>query len=1050
MNAQLWQKLKPLFHAALAKNPQSRAAFVDAIGNNDPELKSNLQELLRSEQQSTKTLDAPLATLRGITNLDLNRFHVGELVLGRFRIVRTIGRGGMGEVYQAEDLQLGMIALKTIRQDIASSTAAFEQFRQEVQLARRVSGTQVCRIHELFLLPATGTYGPTAFLTMEYLDGVPLSEALKKRGPFAWPQAVWIALEVCEGLRLIHEHGIIHRDLKSGNIMLCEHPHGNRVVLMDFGLAHELRRWDQTAKEQNESREFDRRTTSIAGTPEYMAPEQFEGKPVSRATDIYAFGIILYELVTGMHPYPADTPVAAAIRRAQRPRPPSQINANVAKQCDRVIDRCLRYEASERFQSATDVSKALTASPLRFENLRNDRPWILWVAGTFLLIVLAGASFVFWRSRQYYRPNPETLRWYDAGVASIREGNYVKATRALQQAIAGDSRFTMAHARLAEAWNNLNFEGKAQHELLLASSEDRLLPALDRMYLNAIRATVMKDSSGQIRIYRRILANLPQNMKASGYTDLGMAYERAADPNEALANYSIAMNLDKSYAAPLMHIAMVQSRLHHLPEAEQAFQRAQMLFSVAMNQEGLAELDYARGYVANDGGRPNEAIPVLRQSLEEAKAIPSVQLEIRILIQLSSASSRSDAVQQADNYAQQAIKLARENRLDTGEAEGLVRLATVETHEGRFHEAEQSVNEALRLARQIQEPRIEALANSTLANLMNQEEQTDAVIGPAQSAMEYYKKNGYFVDASKVSILLMRAERNKGEYLRALKSGYELLDIAGRSGNHEIIWQAEILVGSVHADMEDYPKALEHFMRAKALSSSSVGRSYLALNTADVLWRLGRYSESDEALGSIGPNEQLTARLRHIRLRSSLSRRHYADALAVARQIRTNHTNISASELNEVETENTVAEAHLGYKQKVLRYLMNRPTIGPGSTSDQAKDDLGLAEVFFSIGQFTSSYESAIRAANYYSSKSLLDSELRSNALAMESAHRLNRPSDYEQYAGKMIDIASKIKQTWGPTVSRDYFSRPDIRLLTGRKLHTHEDAVVGEAPASI
>ena len=233
MTPELWQRLKPLFHAALDKEPQNRAAFIDAACGEDLELKSQLKLLLDAEQQNTGSLDAPIALLNGFLDKKSARFQSGELILGRFRIVRPIGKGGMGEVYEAEDLQLGLVALKTIRHGIASSSDAFERFRQEVQLARRVSGPQVCRIHELYLLPASAGFKATAFLTMEYLDGITLFEKMQRDGPLPWKEARNIALEICEGLRLIHEKGIIHRDLKTSNIMLCKaggisprRPHG--------------------------------------------------------------------------------------------------------------------------------------------------------------------------------------------------------------------------------------------------------------------------------------------------------------------------------------------------------------------------------------------------------------------------------------------------------------------------------------------------------------------------------------------------------------------------------------------------------------------------------------------------------------------------------------------------------------------------------------------------------------------------------------------------------------------------------------------------------
>jgi serine/threonine protein kinase len=198
---------------------------------------------------------------------------------------------------------------------------------------------------------------------MEYLDGITLYEKIQREGPLQWKEALNITLEICEGLQLIHEKGIIHRDLKTGNIMLCKQGSTTRVVLLDFGLARDF--GFDAFKGDNSSPAVRPGMTlpqMIMGTPEYMAPEQFEAKPVSPATDIYALGIILYELVTGLHPFAADTPVAAAIRRAKHPVPPSSLRPRIPGQCDRIIDRCLEYDPEKRFQTAKDVAKALPIS----------------------------------------------------------------------------------------------------------------------------------------------------------------------------------------------------------------------------------------------------------------------------------------------------------------------------------------------------------------------------------------------------------------------------------------------------------------------------------------------------------------------------------------------------------------------------------------------------------------------------------------------------------------------------------------------------------------
>jgi eukaryotic-like serine/threonine-protein kinase len=384
MTPELWQRLKPLFHAALDKEPQNRAAFIDAACGADLELKSQLKFLLDAEQQNTGSLDAPIARLNGFLDKKSARFQSGELILGRFRIVRPIGKGGMGEVYEAEDLQLGLVALKTIRHGIASSSDAFERFRQEVQLARRVSGPQVCRIHELYLLPASAGFEATAFLTMEYLDGITLFEKMQKGGPLPWKEARNIALEICEGLRLIHEKGIIHRDLKTSNIMLCKEEGLPRVVLMDFGLARDFSA-DKAASPAPAEKPPKTLSQMIVGTPDYMAPEQFEGKPVSPATDIYALGVVLYVLVTGLQPYAAGSPVAAAVRRAKPPLPPSSLRPNIPRRCDRIIERCLEFEPEKRFQSAKEVIRAL--KPAEMISAR----WQAAIAVALIVLVSAGS-----------------------------------------------------------------------------------------------------------------------------------------------------------------------------------------------------------------------------------------------------------------------------------------------------------------------------------------------------------------------------------------------------------------------------------------------------------------------------------------------------------------------------------------------------------------------------------------------------------------------------------------------------------------------------------
>jgi Tfp pilus assembly protein PilF len=1011
----------------------------EACGNN-PELRENPVKLVEAAEEATGPLDAPFMKL---AQPSLTHFGTGEIVLGRFRIIRPIGSGGMGDVYEAEDLQLGRVALKTIRQDIASSPEAFGRFRQEVQLARKISGPQVCRIHELYLIPADRNHSATAFLTMEYLDGITLAQRLKAGGPLPLKQAQAVALDICEGLRLVHAKGVIHRDLKSANIMLCGEGESMRAVLMDFGLARDSGIGgpdDQTAAVAGtQGGTF---PGAIMGTPAYMAPEQFEGKTVSSATDIYALGIVLYELVTGLHPYAAPTPVAAAIRRAQRPAPPSSLIHSVPRKWDRIIQQCLQFEPAERFQSAEEVAKALRAGPANIGNLRKDRPLLFRVACVLAGAGLAWGIFNLWQTRQYYHPGPEALSQYNNGLALIRQGNYAEATRVLQAALGQDKHFVMAHARLAEAWYNLDFQGNAQQELLIALPERDRLPALDRKYLDAIHATVTGDSSGALADYKQILDDLPSLEKSSGYVDLGMAYERAGDIPHSLGSYSQAAGLDGNNPAAYMHTGILQSRLHHVQEGEQAFARAQAIFGSeidsygrAGNPEGMAELDYERGYAANDRGDSKDAEPLLENALDEARKIPSVQLQIRVLTQLASTEFKAANDAQVEKYAQDAIDLARKKQLDSWAANGLVRLASDRILLGHLVDAEKPIEEAMEILSQSPQPRVQALANSTYASLMNQEHHSDKVDEPAQAALDYYRKNGFSEGATEAGRLLIRAKRDKGEYKQALDDANELLALAKQSGLTGSQSVAEEELGSVYLAMEKYPDALTHFENARALTKSDMQRPYQEFHCGETLRRLGNYAEAEAMLqlARSNPAPAHIADVEESHVELLLSQQQYASALKLEQEmiVRAPDEAHKRYELQDM----ALAESHLGMKGRALDSLATLASLDQGKSTplETAQDKMVAADVYFWLQMYSQAHDAAAAAEAFFASTEQFDSDLRSAYLAAAASRLLKDQGSYEIFSKKAIDIGNNLRQNWGPETFQRYLSRPDMRTLSQR-----------------
>ncbi len=256
-----------------------------------------------------------------------SRFLPGQILANRYRIVALLGRGGMGEVYRADDLTLGQqVALKFPPEAVASNPEAAERFRNEIRVARQVSHPNVCRVYD------AGEVEGHLFLSMEYVDGEDLAALLRRIGRLPSDKAIDIARQLCAGLAAAHQKGVLHRDLKPGNVMLDGR---GQALLTDFGLAG--------IAGQIEGDEV------RSGTPAYMAPEQLAGKEVTIRSDIYSLGLVLYEIFTGKRPFEAGT-IAELVRLRSETTPVSitTLVRDLDPAVERVILRCLEAEPSRR------------------------------------------------------------------------------------------------------------------------------------------------------------------------------------------------------------------------------------------------------------------------------------------------------------------------------------------------------------------------------------------------------------------------------------------------------------------------------------------------------------------------------------------------------------------------------------------------------------------------------------------------------------------------------------------------------------------------------
>ncbi|MEP7340093.1 MAG: serine/threonine-protein kinase, partial [Acidobacteriota bacterium] len=356
MTPERWRHIEQVFQAAAECRTEGLAAFLDQACGDDDELRGEVEALLAFQQPAPSFIKGVIHdAAAAVTPIDRKpskprpkiannetMFVPGAILAGRYRIIGPLGRGGMGAVYRADDLKLGQpVALKFLTETFAQDGAMLARFHGEVRIARQVSHPNVCRVHDIGEVHTE--QGNQHFLSMEYVDGEDLSSLLRRIGRLPSDKAVEIACQLCAGVAAAHEAGVLHRDLKPANVMIDGR---GRARITDFGLAG--------LAEQFRGREV------MAGTPAYMAPEQIAGKEVTIKSDIYALGLVIYEIFTGKRVFDATSmDELRRLHESSAPTNPSNWVKDIDPLVERVILRCLEKDPDKRPASAMQVAAAL-------------------------------------------------------------------------------------------------------------------------------------------------------------------------------------------------------------------------------------------------------------------------------------------------------------------------------------------------------------------------------------------------------------------------------------------------------------------------------------------------------------------------------------------------------------------------------------------------------------------------------------------------------------------------------------------------------------------
>jgi|HubBroStandDraft_4_1064222.scaffolds.fasta_scaffold02880_3 serine/threonine protein kinase/tetratricopeptide (TPR) repeat protein len=636
MEAERWQRIEQLYHAAAALEQTHRASFLEKSCSEDESLRREVESLLAHQEKAQDFLEVPALGDAATAPADLQpkRDHatidslgiVGKTI-SHYLIFEKLGGGGMGIVYKAEDTRLGrFVALKFLPQVANSDPVAVERFRREARAASALNHPNICTIHDI------GEHQGRQFIVMELLEGQTLKHRIAAEMLQA-PEITKLGLQVADALEAAHAKGIVHRDVKPANIFVSQR---GQAKVLDFGLAKLLLR----GSGETTLLEDPVHTHGPIGTLPYMAPEQALGREVDARTDLYALGMVLYEMAAGKRPFREDlsTHLIDDILHVV-PQPPGRFRAGLPASLEKISMKCLEKEPPKRYQSARDLIASLeevAAHATRDVEPGSSRRWSLYVlitaglAAVLLLSALVGFNFGGWRDRLRFKTGP--LRIDSLAVLPLANLSGDPQEEYFADGMTDELTTNLAQIvglRVTSRTSVMQFKGSKQPLPEIARDlnvkavvEGSVVRSGDRVRITAQLIEAQSDRHLWARSYERDVKDMLA-LQDEVARDIADEIRLKLAP-DALTRMAIGRPVD-----PLAHDAYLRGRFFWSKRTEGDLKKAKEYFEQAIARDpqyaaaysGLADtyfyLGYAWGHLP-----PRDAMP-----LSKAAALKALQLD---------------------------------------------------------------------------------------------------------------------------------------------------------------------------------------------------------------------------------------------------------------------------------------------------------------------------------------------------------------------------------------------------------------------------------------